>query len=93
MTHTATHSPTQHQCDHASSPTQHRCDHASSPTRLPCNGGYLEEEVERHPGEDSVSEELDDAEEGEHDPVREPLRVILLVLRVNGLAPVDKNRS
>ena len=56
-------------------------------------GDYLEEEVERHPGEDSVGEELDDAEEGEDDPVREPLRVVLLILRVNGLAPGDKKRS
>lgn len=74
--------------------THRPCTSVSSPTRLPPSvGGYLEEEVERHPGEDSVGEELDDAEESEDDPIRKPLCVVLLVLGVNGLAPVDRNRT
>ena len=71
--------------------TQHHCGGDGYPCH--CGGdGYLEQEVERHPGEDGVGEELNDAEEGKHDPVREPLSVIFLVLRVNGLAPVGGGR-
>ena len=54
--------------------------------------GYLEKEVEGHPGEDTVSEELNDTEEGEHHPVGEPLGVIVLVLRVNGLATAHNKK-
>ena len=59
--------------------------------RLMCGvEGYLEKEVERHPGQDGIREELNDAEESKHNPVGEPLRVVILVLGVNGLAPVHR---
>ena len=46
---------------------------------------YLEQPVERHPPDQEVWEELQNGEEGEHDPIHEPLCVVLLVRGLQGL--------
>ena len=48
---------------------------------------YLEEEVEGNPGEEDVSEVLHKPKGSVHHPVSQPLCVIVLLHRVNGLAP------
>jgi len=48
------------------------------------NGTHLQEEVERNPREQDVGKELGNREDAEDDPVRQPLRVIFFVDRLNG---------
>lgn len=42
----------------------------------------LDEPVDRHPGEEQVGEVLNEEEESVHHPVRQPLGVIILLLRL-----------
>jgi hypothetical protein len=51
----------------------------------------LGEPVERHPSDEEVREELGDREYGEHDPVHQPLDVVVLVLRLDGLHRAARN--
>ena len=46
---------------------------------------YLEEPVERHPEEQKVSEEFDKGKRRVHNPVRQPLGVIILLFALNSL--------
>lgn len=47
---------------------------------------YLQQEVERDPGEQNVSEVLHNTKGSVHHPIRQPLSVIVLVHGVNSLA-------
>lgn len=45
---------------------------------------YLSQPVKREPGEENIREEFQDAEVSKHNPVSEPLRIIILLDRFNG---------
>ena len=47
--------------------------------------GYLDEPVEGDPADEEVREEFEAGEEGEDDPVHQPLRVVRLRARLQGL--------
>ncbi|KAF1775836.1 hypothetical protein GQ600_17710 [Phytophthora cactorum] len=51
----------------------------------PQQEAQLEGVVEGDPVEQEVGKDLDEVEAGVHDPVREPLHVVLLVVRLDGL--------
>ena len=46
----------------------------------------LDEKIEWHPREQDVGKEFDDSENGEDDPIGEPLDVVILILRFERLA-------
>ena len=51
----------------------------------PQQEGVLDEPVEGDPADEEVREELEAGEEGEDDPVHQPLRVVRLRARLQGL--------
>ena len=53
---------------------------------------HLDQPVEGHPADNGVGEELDDREEGEDDPVHQPLGVVRLRACLEGLdGPAKQN--
>ena len=51
---------------------------------------YLSQEIEGDPGKDDIGEILDNTERSIDHPVGQPLCVIILVFRVNGLAAGER---
>ncbi len=50
---------------------------------------YLHEPIERKPTEYEIREELDNTEEGEYHPIREPFRVIIFVMTLDSMNSVN----
>jgi hypothetical protein len=53
---------------------------------------YLHEPIEGKPTEYEIREELDNTEEGEYHPIREPFRVVVFVMTLEGMNSINNKK-